>query len=341
MKKARTFSDVCIIPKFSEISSRSKIDISVSLGPYKFLNPIIAANMPAVINDQLASALSNRGTLGVLHRFNDIETAVQEYQAATANTNQEYPIGVSIGAKETSKRRFEALYDKGARIFCVDVAHGHHINVKNILKWIQNEMFRWARNERNKLVLIAGNVATMEGIADLTDWGADAAKIGLGPGSACTTRLETGVGVPQLHCIETAFAQTLAQDIPIKLIADGGCNNTGDISKALAAGADMVMLGRMFAGTDESPGNFITIKGRQHKLYYGSASFENKGVLKHIEGIDFLVERKGTVHKVIDKIEDGLRSAFSYVNANDLNDFHNQTQFLDISEGSRVESKFE
>jgi len=338
--KARTFSDVSIIPKYSNLQTRGDADLTTRLGKYEFSLPIISANMPAVTETDMAEAMSINGALGILHRFNEIKENVDKYK----DLNLLVPhcnIGVSIGVGEESKKRFDQLYTLGARIFCVDVAHGHHEKVKQMLHWINRSVLQWDRSERGNVVIIAGNIATGVALDDLAEWGADVVKVGIGPGSACTTRLDTGVGVPQLYAIESVVERNDMLKSPVQIIADGGCKCVGDIAKALAAGADAVMLGSMLAGTDESPGEYINVNGEKMKVYYGSASFKNKQIKKHIEGRDFLVKKKGSVESILNKIEDGLKSSFSYVGASSLKEFQDNTEFLEITEGGKRESKYE
>jgi IMP dehydrogenase/GMP reductase len=332
--KAKSFSDVCIVPGMGSASSRSSIDLSTAFGKFSWRLPVMVANMPAVSNPQIAQEVHAYGGSCALHRWNTIDEAKTDYTLSGSKSAV-----VSIGVKDKDKKRFEELYERGARVFCIDVSHGHHQNVKDMLKWINREAFPWDKESRSEIVLIAGNIATTAATYDLGVWGADAVKVGIGPGSACTTRLDTGVGVPQFTAIQAAHSATMNQKIPVKIIADGGCSNVGDIAKALGAGADMVMLGKMFAGTDESPGEFIVVNGKEMKVYYGSASLHHKKVHKNIEGRSFLVERKGKVVKILEKIEDGLQSAFSFVGANSLSEYHSKCTFQDISEGGKAESK--
>jgi len=337
--KARTFSDVTIVPKFTEVGRNGSLATRLFNDQEPLQLPIISANMPAIANAEVCDAMRHGGGIGILHRFNEIDEAVREYKYASLDGTID--VGVSLGVKTgDNKQRFEKLYEVGARVFCIDVAHGHQQNVRELLKWINNQIFKWARSERNKVTLIAGNVATADAVIALGEWGADVVKVGIGPGSACTTRLDTGVGVPQLYALEQAHCAVMQQKVPVKIISDGGCKCTGDIAKALKY-ADAVMLGFMLAGTVETPGEYINVNGKQMKIYYGSASFKNKGEKKHIEGRDFLVERKGSINDVLDKIRDGLHSSFGYVGASNLQQFKANCKFLDITTGGKTESKYE
>ena len=313
--KAYTFSDVCIVPKKSSIPSRDDIKFDTKIGNHSYFLPIASANMPAIASPVLVQEVCLNGGCGIMHRFCEIDEAEEQFKYTQdyirTKLNMYDGVGVSIGVKEADKKRFETLYQTGARVFCIDVAHGHHELVHEMLKWINNQIFLWDRSGRGNITLIAGNIATAEAALDLGNWGADAVKVGIGPGSACTTRLDTGVGVPQLFALEQVYNAVNTQKTPVSIIADGGCSCVGDIAKALKF-ADMVMVGKMLAGTLESPGDYINVGGRDKKVFYGSASFRNKGQKKHIEGRDFLVDRKGPVESVLNKISDGLKSSFSY-----------------------------
>jgi IMP dehydrogenase/GMP reductase len=323
--KAFTFSDVAIIPAFSSIPHRSDefIDISTTLGSYKFELPIISANMPAITNYKMALALRSKGAMSILHRHNTIEEEQYEFTKSLSY----FQTGVSIGVQENDKKRFDILYNTGAKIFCIDVAHGHHTNVCDMLRWIKNKKL-------NDIFIIAGNIVTANAVDDLTIWGADAVKVGIGPGFACTTRQDTGVGIPQLFALQQVYERVCTQKLPVKIISDGGCKNDGDIAKALKY-SDMVMLGYMLAGTDETPGEIV----EGMKVYYGSASFEQKKECKHIEGRKIAVKAKGPVINILNRIKDHLQSSFSYVGATNLTEFQRNCEFIEITEGGKTESK--
>lgn len=183
MNTEYTFNDVLIKPKYSEVLSRKDVDLSCRLGNHSFTFPVISANMKTITEASMAKTMSDYGGLGILHRFNNIENNVQLYRNSLM-TEYALPInaGVSIGVQDNDKKRFEKLYNEDARIFCIDVAHGHHVLVKNMLKWINDELFLWSRNERSKVTIIAGNIATDDAYYDLANWGADTVKVGVGPG---------------------------------------------------------------------------------------------------------------------------------------------------------------
>jgi IMP dehydrogenase len=240
-------------------------------------------------------------------------------------------VGAAIGVRGDFIERAYELVKAGVDILCIDIAHGH-LN-KSILA------IKKIKSKFPNIPLIAGNVATEEGARDLRKAGVDVIKVGIGPGSACTTRIVTGVGVPQITAI--FLAKKGADNIPI--IADGGCKNYGDIAKALAAGANFVMLGSMLAGTDESPGEIFTIKNKKVKGFRGmssSISYQNKSKILNesnnytpiAEGISYgFIDYKGSVNEVLQNIEKALRSSFSYVGAKNLNEFHKRAKFIKVS----------
>ena len=341
METAYTYSDVLIKPKYSEVRSRANdpitgkepIDLSVQLGHIKINRPYISANMKDITGTKMAYTISNRGGLGILHRFCTIEDNVAMYKEA-----KEYsgcPIGVSIGVKETEKDRFTQLYMAGASVYCIDVAHGHHVLIKEMLAWINN----FKKTATFPITVIAGNIATPEAYHDLIEWGADVAKVGIGPSPVCRTRYNTGVGVPQLYALEKIYEQSMREVNPIPFIADGGISHVGEVAKALKY-ADAVMLGSMFAGTTETPGKVFRNENNElYKVFGGSASGENKGENRFVEGVMKTTRFTGHVEYICNEIREGLRSALSYVGANNLQEYKEKCEFVYLSNGARGESK--
>lgn len=337
MNTAYTYNDVLIKPKYSEVLSRSNVDLTTKIGNATLSLPVITSNMKTITGPKMAKTVAEHGGLGVLHRFNTIQQAVQEYLEARGSNGTQ--VAVSIGVKEEDKQRFEQLYNAGVRIFCIDVAHGHHIHVKNMLKWINNEIFLWDRNNRGQITVIAGNIATPDAYIDLTNWGADAVKVGIGPSPVCRTRFNTGAGVPQLYALQSIYEQSCKMQAPTSIIADGGISHVGDIAKALKY-ADAVMLGSMISGTSETPGQvFRNEDGEFYKVYGGSASGENKGENRFVEGVIKTTKFKGKVKYIFKEIREGVQSAFSYVGANNLLEYQHLCEFVHLSVGSQRESK--
>jgi IMP dehydrogenase/GMP reductase len=301
LDKALSFDDVLLVPMRSDIYSRKDISISTELfSGYSLRIPIISANMPSVTGPKLAVKMWNLGGLSILHRFNTVYEAVREYSFVKSYGAF---CGVSLGVGDDTDERMDRLYEAGARFFCLDVAHGHHDRVV--------EKLNKYKSMYPGVSFIAGNVATYLGCYDLAEAGADAIKIGIGPGAACTTREVTGFGVPQVSAIMEC--SLVKKDFPeVRLIADGGIKNSGDIVKALAFGADSVMVGRLLAGVDEAP-----FPGE----YFGNASSKVRDY-RAPEGVHGTIERSGNLEDVIKNLTWGIKSGLSYAGCNSIYDLH-------------------
>lgn len=327
-----TFNDVLIEPQFSTIESRSQ----VSLHSKGLDLPILTANMDTVTESQMSNAMSECGGAGVLHRFMTIDQNVRMFKDTL---NSKTPAWVSVGVSNHEFERASALIKAGAQNVVIDVAHGAQMQVANFASRLLelSEHFN----------LVVGNFAGNQSIVDFIQHVKHdpnrpiGIKIGIGPGAMCTTRVKTGVGVPQLSAIQDAAK--LKEDLNVWLIADGGLKTPGDIAKALGAGADMVMVGGMVAGTHETPGELVYINQNTFKKYRGSASKEsyeaqNKtGKHRTAEGESTLVPYKGSVSAVMEDIEGGLRSSFTYVGAKNIQEFHKRVKFQMVSSHSHVE----
>ena len=247
MKEALTYDDVLLVPQYSDIRSREEVNISTQLGDNLGLSfPVIASPMDTVTGKETAEAMGRFGGTAVIHRYNTIREQVDIVQTI-AESSTKMIVGGAVGVTDDFIERASALFMCGADFICIDVAHGHSILMKEALEKLRNRF-------PDDFHIMAGNVATLRGFNDLADWGANSIRCNIGGGSICTTRIQTGHGVPGL---ETIF-QCAKSDRNAKIIADGGIKNSGDIVKALAAGADAVMLGSLLAGTDESPGDLFT-----------------------------------------------------------------------------------
>lgn len=330
MKDYYTFDDVLIRPGYSEVDSRQDIDLSQHFLGMQLNIPVISANMDFVTGPQMSTAMWENGGLGILHRFDLWEKQIEDINSAYSNTGR---VAFSIGTREPAEaiaRLVEVdhrFYTQ--KIVCIDVAHGHHRNVIDLVKRIKDQFPAWC--------VIAGNVATDQGTSDLIAAGADAIKVGIGPGSVCTTRIVTGVGVPQLSAIIECAA--VAKEFNRPIIADGGIRSAGDIVKALAAGASVVMLGSLLAGTDEAPGEMIdTGRGRRVKRYQGQSIFGTNDALFTREGVSGFVDAKGPVSGVLRQLMGGLRSGMSYVGANNLSELQEKVEFIRISNSTLNEN---
>lgn len=336
-----TFSDVMFEPQFSPVRSRSQVDLRSYLGKTVLQVPVISANMRDITGVKMCVEMANCGCLGILHRFMSIEDNVISFQKALQEISAiggiyaeqpQWQVGVSVGVKPAEQERFRKLYGAGARLFCIDIAHGHSILMKEMIEWIRKTASR-------EVYLIAGNIATARAALDLESWGVDAVKVGIGPGEVCTTRKMTGVGVPQLHALEQVFHA----GINVSVIADGGIKLPGDVAKALKY-SDAVMIGSLFSGSSETPGDvYKNVEGQFYKTYGGSASGENKvksgNGNEFVEGVVKTVPFKGHVKYIVREIRHGLLSSFSYSGSFHLREFQLKSVLNPISSGSRTESK--
>ena len=326
---AITFDDVLLIPAYNHHESRRIVEIGMTdkSGKLTLGLPLLTANMDTVTEDAMADFMGERGGIGVLHRFVSVEENVAMFKRCR------FPTFVSVGTAEAEMERVEALKDAGAQYFCVDVAHGHAKYVGKMIK----RMRQILPNE----CIMAGNVATYAGADYLASVKADIVKVGIGPGSVCTTRIKTGFGVPQL----TAIQECARADRSI--VADGGIRTPGDIVKALAFGADFVMIGGMLAGTRPTPGEPIRdAAGRPtHKVYRGMASQEaaddHLGGLtgwKTSEGVAVKVPYREDEEEILADIVGGLRSGLTYAGANTIRELQRKLNYLLVSPAGRIES---
>lgn len=331
IREALTFDDVLLEPKFSNIESRSNIDLSVKLSKgieTKF--PIIPANMKTICGEAMSQHFASIGGLAILHRFMPETNQLDMLQLAV-NNNYQNNIGFSVGVKEPDYDMVKTFVVHGAKILCIDVAHGQ--------SKLTTDMCEFIKKTYPDIFLIAGNVATGIGANLLWRSGADAVKVGIGPGSLCTTRIETGNGVPQLTALMDAYEakEHLQKNYKIGhdlfIIADGGIKGAGDCVKALCF-ADLVMAGNIFAGTSEAPGETLVLDGITYKSYDGSSTHKTN----HIEGVRALVPHKGPVQNVITKLTEGIRSGLSYQGAGNLQELKEDPQFVRITNAGLKES---
>lgn len=336
-----TFDDVLIVPKRSSVHSRRDVSLRTRLFADLTLElPLISANMDTVTEGEMARAMHALGGLGIIHRFVADPIAHGHLVASVPGIRI-----VTIGVKPEDMDRIAAT--EAAHGVLIDVAHGHSDRVIETILAV--------RERFPDLGIIAGNVATPEGTWDLLEAGAHAIKVGVGPGAVCTTRIVTGAGMPQLTAImrcraaldrwyevEARKARPRAAHRPT-LIADGGIRNSGDIVKALAAGADSVMIGSLFAGTDEAPGDTLVEHDRAYKVYRGMASAgaqRKVGIERTPEGISTLIPTKGPVAALVRELEGGIRSGLSYVNARSIPDLHAQTiEFVRVTGAGQAENR--
>jgi len=332
-----SYDDVLLVPRHSDILSRSEVNLRSFLSPgLPFSLPVISAPMDTVTEASMCIAMNDAGGLGVVHRYNSIEEQVEIIRDIINffPAVHEMRPAAAIGITGDFKMRATALFAAGVKILCLDVAHGHHVLMERALKDLK-DLFG------DEVHLMAGNVAMRSAFEDLANWGADSIKVGIGGGSICSTRIQTGHGVPTFHSILECFKADITRDV--KIIADGGLRSSGDIVKAIAAGADFVMLGSMLAGTDQSPGELYTnMHGEQVKSYRGMASQEAqtewRGKVGSNEGISTFIPHKGSVYPVLQEIKRGIRSGLSYSGCRTILEFQVAASFVKQTNAGQAES---
>lgn len=326
-----TFDDVLLVPGYNGIKSRQNVTTSVSLLGRMFDIPLISSNMDTVTEAEMANALAGMGGMAILHRFLTIEQNVSMFK----QIKHKERVGISIGIGKDGIERANALISAGASIICVDVAHGHSKEVNRTIRSLREL-------HSDGILIIAGNVATYAGADYLAAAGADVIKVGIGSGSVCTTRIKTGFGVPQLSALQEC------RKVDRAIISDGGTRFPADAVKALAAGADFVMLGGMLAGTEESPGTTFEkiIDGEKltYKRFRGMASREAQedfmgqmSEWKTAEGIMVEIPCRGPVKNIIQDIMGGIRSGMTYCGAETIKDLQRKAQFMEITPAGRIE----
>ncbi len=355
IKEAYTFDDVLLVPGYSEVLPH-QVDLKTKLTKNISLNiPLISAAMDTVTESAMATAMALEGGLGIIHKNLDIESQagavkkvknhkvdLEQYPNAVFGKDGKLLTGAAIGVSADLKDRVTALYKAGVDVITLDSAHGHSKGIIDALKKVK-KMFP-------VLDVIAGNIVTAQAAQDLVDAGADAVKIGVGPGAICTTRVVAGVGVPQLTAVNDVFEQLKNSDAGI--IADGGVKFSGDIAKAIAVGAHSVMLGRLLAGTDEAPGDIVWRDGKKFKSYVGMGSMaamqrgskdryfqQDKSDKKLVpEGIEAIVDYKGSVHKIIYQLLGGLRAGMGYCGTKNIEALRHDARLVKISSAGLTES---
>ena len=341
IKEALTFDDVTLAPNYSEILP-SEADTTVSLtNNLKLKIPLLSSAMDTVTESKMAIALGKAGGIGVIHRNLDIQTQVSEIKKVKKNSLK---VGAAVGASDKEFTRAKEIIKEGVDLIVVDTAHGHTRKVGEIIKYIK-------KTKNNKTALCAGNIATPEAAKYLIKLGVDIIKVGIGPGSICTTRLVAGIGVPQLSAILSV--RNGFKNKNVKIISDGGIKYSGDLAKAFAAGADAVMIGSLFAGTDETPGKLIKKNGKLFKSFRGMGSvgamnkgsadryFQNKqkDISKYVpEGVEGFVKYKGNVGSIIYKLVGGLKSSMGYLGSKNIVGLRSKPHFVKITKAGFYES---
>ena len=300
------YDNILLLPRKCRVQSRSECDTSVTLGKYTFRLPVVPANMKTVVNESICEWLATNGYFYVMHRFDlDNLKFVRDCKAKGMYAS------VSLGVKQADYDTVAAWRAEGLcpDYITIDIAHGHSDNVHRMITHLKEHL--------PEAFIIAGNVGTPEAVIDLETWGADATKVGIGPGKVCITKLKTGFGTGGWQLSALKWCARVATK---PIIADGGIREHGDIAKSIRFGASMVMIGSMLAGHEESPGQTVEVDGRLFKEYYGSASDFNKGEYKHVEGKRILEPIKGCLADTLIEMEQDLQSSISYAGGTSLVD---------------------
>ncbi|MBS3945538.1 MAG: guanosine monophosphate reductase [Melioribacter sp.] len=317
-----TYDDISLIPlEISQVKTRNEVNTKSFFIGEELTVPVISSPMDTVTGLEMAKELTNLGCIGILNRFN---SSLSDLIINEKNLEGIKAVSISLTAEESL---IENLAEKNM-IICIDTANANNAYVLKKCEELKSKY---------KVKVIVGNVAHGSTLKQLVNAGADAVRIGIGGGSVCTTSVQTGIGIGQVSSLLNVYFTKLESKLDIALIADGGIKSPGDVAKALACGADVVMLGRMLAGTKETPGEVIKYNDQLWKKYRGSASFGVKMKNEFIEGEETLVPYKGAVKNVINGISDGLRSAMSYLNCNSLSDLQNINSFAVLSTSSYLE----
>tara|TARA_Y200000002_G_scaffold162527_1_gene134161 strand:+ start:2098 stop:3177 length:1080 start_codon:yes stop_codon:yes gene_type:complete len=340
IKEALTFDDVLLLPKYSSVLP-SKTNIYLQLTKKISLQvPFLSSAMDTVTESKMAAAIAKEGGIGIIHRNLNIKYQSQEVKKVK---DKKLKVGAAIGTNEEDIDRARSLLSNGVDLIVIDTAHGHSEKVIKTLSKVKKII--------KEVPICVGNVATGEAAKKLYNSGADIIKVGIGPGSICTTRMVAGIGVPQISAIMDVKKALNKKNV--KIISDGGIKFSGDIAKALAAGADAIMMGSIFAGTEESPGKKFKIKGKFYKQYRGmgsigamSAGSANRYFQKNFkdkskyvpEGVEGRVEYKGKVSKIIYQLQGGLRSSMGYIGAKNLQEINKKAKFIKITKAGFYES---
>lgn len=355
LQEAYTFDDLLLVPAYSSVVP-AQVNLKVALSPNLNLSiPLTSAAMDTITESALAIKLASLGGLGFIHKNMSIQAQVDMVKAvkeAQVEANYTQPaldqdghllVGAAVGVSDDTLDRVKALVAAKVDVIVIDSAHGHSQGVINAIQTV--------RQHYPNLDIVGGNIVTAKGATDLIEAGANILKVGVGPGSICTTRVIAGVGVPQISAIMDVVA--IAKAHKVGVIADGGIKQSGDIVKALAAGADVVMLGNLFAGTSESPGEVFKLEGRLVKAYMGMGSLTAmkkgssdryfQGGVKELkklvpEGIEGIVPYKGALDDVVYQMMGGLRSGMGYCGCATINDLQEHAQFVKISGNGLIES---
>ncbi len=300
------YDNILLLPRKCRVDSRSECDTSTQFGAQRFVMPVVPSNMKTVVDEPIVEALAQSGHFYVMHRF-DLDNVAFARRMRSKNLF----VSISLGVKAADTATVDQLAAEGigADYITIDIAHGHAESVRKMIEHIKTRL--------PKAFVIAGNVATPEAVIDLENWGADATKVGVGPGKVCITKLKTGFGTGGWQLSALKWCARVATK---PIVADGGIRHHGDIAKSVRFGATMVMIGSLFAGHEESPGQTVEVDGKRYKEYYGSASDFNKGEYKHVEGKRILEPIKGRLADTLREMREDVQSSISYAGGTQLMD---------------------
>lgn len=346
IKQALTFDDITLVPQYSRIETRSLCNTKTKIGEIELDIPLISSPMQTVTEYNMALTMINNGGMPVIHRFMSIQEQADLFKKISEDLASNFKkhhinrICCAVGVTNDYKDRISALYKAGCVTFNLDVAHGDHVLSYSAIETIR-EMYG------NRIHIMSGTICTAKAAERLCNAGVDSIRVGVGSGSLCETRIRTGVGIPQVTAIMDCYEVVKKCQRKISIIADGGIRMPGDVCKAIAIGADAVMVGYLFAGTDEAPGQIIRAGNwpneQLFKQYAGSASFDAKRSrgeeTKNIEGNSTLIPYKGSVNRIIKDIEDGLKSSMSYLGSYDITEYQDNCEIMQITNNGLIEAQ--
>lgn len=326
---ALTFDDVALVPKYSEIPSRDLVNTSCFLTKNPDLKldiPLISSPMKTVTEEQMAQKMASLGGIGIIHRFHEAASEDESIQIQARQIRQvDGKVGFAIGVNGNWRKRVDSCLEAGANVVMVDIAHGNHLR--------HFELIREFKKYYSNVPLIAANIAEADGTKRLCDFGVNAIRVGIGAGSLCTTRMMTGYGIPSITSLMQCRTVVTEGNYQVSLLQDGGIRYPADLVKSVAAGADAVIIGGLFAGCQETPGApmFNSYSGLYEKKYMGSASEGNKGNRRFIEGAEKTVPVKGPVQDIVLNLIEGLKSGLSYGGAWDIETLQKTAQFIQVT----------
>lgn len=330
LKEAITFDDILLYPQYSDLESRSHVNLYVELTKgIKLSHPIIPANMKTIMGLKMAREIYNSGGMAILHRFIPIQEQIELVKELSKLPNWSNYVAVSIGVKDEDCKNLEIFSKLGIKIVCIDIAHLH--------SKLGLQMCQFVSKNYPDIFLIAGSVATMNGALDSFYAGVDCVKVNIGAGSICSTRIETGSGVPQITALEESLSAKQSYEKStgkkVFIMSDGGAKSAGDLTKALCF-SDLVMSGNLFAGCEETPGEMVRIDGINYKTYVGSSTHKTN----RVEGVSGLVNITSNYQKTLMKLTEGIQSGCSYSGADSLKKLREKHKFIKITSAGWKES---